>query len=131
MTILVPVRYPLDDRSRSTLVEAVARARDGEDRLVVLHVDLFQDPSDVDRRDLARAADDVVGDVAADYVVRRGFLVEQTILEEAANRDADTIVIGETAVGRLRRAMRRLIGNDPDVEGYLREHLDVAIEVAD
>jgi hypothetical protein len=40
-------------------------------------------------------------------------------------------VIGRTGVGRLRRTMRRLIGNDPDIEGFLRENLDVEIEVAE
>lgn len=131
MPILAPVRYPLDDRSRGTLERAVAIAGERDDELVVLHVDLFQDSKDVSRTALANAVDELVADVPTTYVVRQGFLVERSILEEAANQGVDTIVIGRTGVGRLRRTMRRLIGNDPDIEGFLRENLDVEIEVAE
>lgn len=131
MSVLVPVRFPLAEHSDDTLRRAVAMAEADGDELVVLHVDLFQDPKHVTRGDLEHAVGDVVDGLDATYVVREAFLVEQAILEEAANQGADTIVIGASEVGRLRRTVRRLSGNDPDIEGYLRAHLDVAIEVVD
>jgi len=57
-------------------------------------------------------------------VVQRGFLVEETILEEAA----DAVVIGHRQAGRWRRMIRRLT-DDPDIEHYLREKLDCGILV--
>lgn len=129
--ILTPVRYPIDDRSRTTLECAVDDARDEGEQLIVLHVDLFQEAGDVSRKNLRSEVERVVGEIPATYVVRQGFLVERSILEEAASHDVDTIVIGESGVGPLRKAMRRITGNDPDIEAYLDEHLDVEIAVAD
>ena len=134
MKILVPVRYPLTKNSKSTVARALEmkeeeRAEDGEAELVILHVNLFQENGRVSRKELRREVESEFGIGEASYVVRRGFLVEETILSEAANQGADVIVIGRTRSGKLRRALRRLIGNDPDVEGFLRQNLDVRIEV--
>lgn len=138
MKILVPVRYPLTEDSRSTidcaleLKEKEEAENDAESvKLVVLHVDLFQESGEVSREELRREVESefAVGDVS--YVVRRGFLVEETILDEAANQGVDVIVIGKTRSGKLRRTLRRLVRNDPDIESYLRKNLDVRLEVAD
>lgn len=137
MKILVPVRYPLTKNSRGTVERALELKRDAEQddeaevpELVFLHVDLFQNEGDVSRKQLRREVEREFDTGNASYVVRSGFLVEETILDEAANRDADVIVIGRTRSGKLRRALRRLIGNDPDIEKFLRKNLDVRIEVA-
>lgn len=136
MKILVPVRYPLTKNSRSTVERALDLKRDAEQddaevpELVFLHVDLFQKEGDVSRKQLRREVERGFNIGEASYVVRRGFLVEETILDEAASRDADVIVIGRTRSGKLRRALSRLIGNDPDIEEFLRKNLDVRLEVA-
>ncbi|MDZ7687835.1 MAG: universal stress protein [Halobacteriales archaeon] len=135
MKILVPVRYPLTKNSKSTIAHALemkeeAGAEDGEAELVILHVNLFQENGRVSRKELRREVESEFGIGEASYVIRRGFLVEETILSEAASQGADVIVIGRTRSGKLRRALRRLVGNDPDVEGFLRQNLDVRIEVA-
>lgn len=59
----------------------------------------------------------------ARYVVRNGFLVEETILEEVAATRADVVVIGRKQMGRWRRAIRRLV-DDPNIETFLSEKID-------
>jgi len=135
MKILVPVRYPLTKNSRSTVERALELKKESEHddgkgiQLVFLHVDLFQNEGNVSRKQLRREVEREFETGDASYVVRRGFIVEETILDEAASRGADVIVIGRTRSGKLRRALRRLVGNDPDVEEFLRENLDVRLEV--
>jgi len=134
MKILVPVRYPLTKNSRTTVARALElkeeqEEENGDAELFVLHVNLFQENGKVSRKELRREVESEFGIGEASYVVRRGFIVEETILEEAANSGVDVIVIGRTRSGKLRRALRRLVGNDPDVEGFLRQNLDVRIEV--
>lgn len=122
--VVVPVRYPPNEHSLSTLREAVRIANDEGAGLTVLHVDQFHDSSTVSRRQLKRACEghiDGLDDVS--YVVRRGLLVEETILEEIAAEEADIVVIGKGQAGRWRRMIRRLL-DDPDIEQFLEEELD-------
>lgn len=132
MRVLVPVRYPLTENSRRTVERALElrREEDEDVDIVFLHVNLFQNERKATRRELRREIEDEFGVSNASYTVRKGFLVEEAILEEAASQEADVIVIGRTRSGRLRRALRRLMRNDPDIENFLRENLDVRIEVA-
>lgn len=138
MKILAPVRYPLTENSRTTIECALklkekeeAKEDTGGAELIALHVDLFQDGGDVSRKDLRREVEREfsVGDVS--YAVREGFIVEEAILDEAANQEVDVIVVGKSRSGKLRSALRRLIRRDPDIEAFLRENLDVRLEVAD
>jgi nucleotide-binding universal stress UspA family protein len=127
VTVVVPVRFPLSEHSRATLAAAVEVARERETDLTVLHVDLYQESRGVSRAQLKRAAEGEFGPVdRARYVVRRGFLVEETILDEVAAEDADVVVIGRKQAGRWRRMLRRVL-DEPDVEGYLREKLDCEV----
>jgi nucleotide-binding universal stress UspA family protein len=125
--VLVPVRYPLSAHSRATLEEAVRIAESRDAELTVLHVNLYQQSGRISRRDLQRAAARIVGNLDnVRYVVRSGFLVEETILDEAIAEAADVVVIGEKQAGRWRRMISRLV-DDPDVERYLREELDCEV----
>ncbi|NHN40637.1 universal stress protein [Halorubellus sp. JP-L1] len=125
--VLVPVRYPLSNHSKRTLSAAVDLAAERDAALTVLHVNLYQDGGSVTRSDLKAAAERAVDvDVDTRYVVRKGFLVEETILDEAAAEAADVVVIGTKQAGRWRRMLRRLF-DDPDVDAYLREHLDCEV----
>ncbi|MFB6207298.1 MAG: universal stress protein [Haloglomus sp.] len=122
--VVVPVRYPLTDASKRTLEAAVELAREREAELTVLHVDLYQNDRYVTRTALKHATERAFGPIDdARYVVRRSFLVEQAILDEAAEEGADVVVIGTRQLSQWRRAIRSLLG-EPDVEAYLREHLD-------
>ncbi|WP_435347602.1 universal stress protein [Haloarchaeobius sp. HRN-SO-5] len=125
--VVVPVRYPLTKHSRRTLEAAIDIAAEREAALTVLHVDLYQNSKRIDRADLKRATERTFGHVPnARYVVRRGFLVEESILDEVAAEDADVVVIGNKQAGRWRRMLRKIV-DEPDIDGYLRRHLDCEV----
>ena len=125
--IVAPIKYPLTAPSKATLSEAVRLAREKDADLTILHIDLYQDSRGVTRADLKRAAERAVGPVdRARYVVRRGFLVEETILEEIAAEQADVVVIGSQQASRWRKMVRRFL-DDPDIETYLQEKLDCQV----
>lgn len=125
--VVVPVRYPLSEHSQQTLDHAIEIAESYDASLTVLHVSLYQSGRRVTRRDLRRAVEAVFGRLPyARYVVRIGFLVEETILEEVVAEDADIVVIGSKQAGRWRRTLRQLMG-DPDIETFLREQLDCQV----
>ncbi|MFC4541735.1 universal stress protein [Halosolutus amylolyticus] len=122
--VVVPVRYPLTKHSRRTLERAIEVARDRDAALTILHVDLYQNGRKVRRTDLKTAVEETFGPVEnARYVVRTGFLVEESILEEVAAEEADAVVIGRRQASRLRRLFQRFTDN-PDIDRYLRDHLD-------
>lgn len=128
--VVVPVRYPLSERSKATLAEAIDIAEEREAALTVLHVNLYQDNHRVTRRQLREAVERRFGTLPnARYVVRRGLLVEETILEEVAAGDADVVVVGKRQASRWQRMMRRLT-DDPDIEQYLKNELDCEVVTA-
>lgn len=125
--VVVPVRYPLTPHSKRTLQKAIRVSRERDAALTVLHVDLYQNGKNVTRTDLKTAVEETFGHLEhARYVVRTGFLVEESILEEVAAEDADVVVIGHKQVSRLRRIFQRFTDN-PDIDAYLRTHLDCEI----
>jgi nucleotide-binding universal stress UspA family protein len=122
--VVVPVRYPLTEHSRATLAEAIEIAEGEGAALTVLHVNLYQGGKQVSRSELKDAVEHEFGRLSnTRYLVRRGLLVEETILEEIAAEEADIVVIGKKQVSRWRRMIRRLV-DDPDVEHYLQNELD-------
>lgn len=128
--VVVPVRYPLSNHSRATLRKAIEVATERGAALTILHVDLYQNGRNVTRSELKRAVEREFGPLSkVRYVVRTGFLVEETILEEVAAEGADVVVVGEKQVGRWRSTIQRLVG-DPDIEAYLREELSAQIVTA-
>jgi len=128
--VVVPVRYPLSRHSRATLQRAIEVAEEHDADLTVLHVNLYQKDDNVTRTELKRAVEGIFGRLPrARYVVRPGFLVEETILDEVAAENADYVVIGRKQAGRWRRMVRRLV-DDPDIEGFLRRELDCAVITA-
>lgn len=124
---MVPVRYPLTPQSRATLQRALDVAEEHAADLVVLHVNLYQNDRRVTTTQLKAAVERAFGPLPkARYVVRSGFLVEETILDEVAAEEADFVVVGAKQVGRLRRVLG-LIVEDPDVEEFLRGQLDCEV----
>jgi len=125
--VVVPVRYPLTEHSRATLAQAIDIATERDAALTVLHVNLYQGGDRTTRRELKEAVEAEFGKLSnARYVVRKGLLVEETILEEVAAEEADVVVIGKKQAGRWRQMIRRLV-DDPDVEQYLQTELDCDI----
>lgn len=125
--VVVPVRHPLSEHSQNTLREAIRLAEQHDADLTVLHVNLYQNDRRVSRSDLRRAVEREFGKLErARYVVREGFLVEETILDEVVGEEADFVVIGRKQTNRWRRMIRSLV-DDPDVEAYLRGELGAKI----
>lgn len=125
--VVVPVRYPLSKHSHDTLEIGAAIARERSAELTVLHVNLYQNGGRITRRDLKSAVKRAVGTLPPTrYVVRDGFFVEESILDEVANEAADVVVIGREEASRLRQLVRRL-RDEPDIERYLRKRLDCEI----
>ena len=129
-TVLVPVRYPLSSHSKRTLARAVDIAENEDAELIVLHVNLFQNGRGVTRSELKRTIETEFGDPLPNtrYSVTRGFLVEETILEEVASEGADVIVMGHKQIGRWRRAFNRL-RNDPDIAAFIKNKVDCDVIV--
>jgi nucleotide-binding universal stress UspA family protein len=129
--VVVPVRYPPSSHSEATLREAVRVAEERDADLTILHVDLYQNSGGVSRSDLKREVERRLGRFdRARYVVRRGFLVEETILEEIIAEGADVVVIGSKQAGRWRRMVQKLL-SDPDIDTYLRGELDCTVITVD
>jgi nucleotide-binding universal stress UspA family protein len=125
--VVVPVRFPLSEHSIATLERAVAIARERDADLTVLHVSLYQEGRNVSRAALKAAVERELGHLdRTRYVVRRGFLVEETILDEIAAENADVAVIGAKQVGRWRRMLGRVFSG-PDIDAFLREELDCEV----
>lgn len=125
--VVVPVRYPLTEHSRNTLSEARRIAEEHDGSLTVLHVNLYQKGKAITRSQLKAAIESEFGTLSnTRYSVRKGLLVEESILEEVAAEGADIVVIGKKQVGRWRRMIQRLT-DDPDIENFLRERLDCQI----
>ncbi|QSG06549.1 universal stress protein [Halapricum desulfuricans] len=125
--VVVPVRYPLTEHSRATLSKAIRIANEEDASLSILHVNLYQENGRVTRTDLKEAVEDAFGYLSdARYVVRSGFLVEETILDEIIDEDADVVVIGQKQTSRWREMIRRLL-DDPDLERFLDGELDCRI----
>lgn len=131
-TILVPIRYPLTDASSRTLAVAgrLAHERVPAD-LTVLHVNLMQANGDIQTRELTQAISSVLDDVEASVITRRGFLVEEVILTEATHLGADVIVIGANRKSTWRQYLSQLIGNEPNVNSFLRENTAGEVEIVE
>lgn len=130
--VLVPIRYPLTDESSRTLAVAGRVAEDAQPAVIrVLHVNLMQFNEDIQTVELTRAISSVLDGVEASVTTRRGFLLEEVILEEAEGTDADVIVVGSDRGPRWRRFLRRVVGNEPRIGAYLHEHTPRGTDVVE
>lgn len=131
MKILVPIRYPLTKQSTHTLTYATEFARNADSaEMFVLHVNLFQGSDRIITREIAQAIEPIVGDLPVSVIVSGGFLLEEIILEEATQLDADVIVLGENRQPKWRRALSRLFGSGPDIGAFLDDQTEARIERA-
>lgn len=122
-TILVPIRYPLTEQSAQTLATAGRLARDHAPvDLTVLHVNLRQKGSTAQKREITRAVSSTLDGVNASVMIRQGYLVEEEILEEATQLDADIIVVGANQQATWKKVLSRILRNDPEIGVFLREN---------
>lgn len=131
--LLVPVRYPLEEASVGTLQQAIELSEAHERaHLYILHVNLLHRGRHVERTDLTRAVEREFGALEnASYHVRDAFLLEEAILYEAVQQDADYVIIGKDRKARWRRMLSNRLGIYIDLEAFLSEHLDAKLVVAD
>jgi K+-sensing histidine kinase KdpD len=129
-TVLVPIRYPLTDQSSQTLAAAGRLAQDHTPAdLRVLHVNLYQNSNSTQTSELTRAISSTLDDVEASVTTRQGFLVEEVILEEATQIDADIVVVGANQRATWRKILSRVLENGPAVGLFLRENVTADTEV--
>ena len=129
-TTLVTVRYPLTADSHRTIERGLDSHNDG-DSLIVLHVALLQNGDRISREKLQRAVEAEFGEISAHYVVRRGYVLEEAIVDEAARQNADRVLVGKSRRSRIRRWIGRLLGLYPDLEAELAGSLETKLEVVD
>lgn len=130
-TILVPIRYPLTAESTRTLEYAGELAdREGDAELKILHVNLSHFNQAAHSREINQAIAPIVGEYDPEVIVQNGFLVEEMITEEALRLNADIIILGGNRRPRWRRALSRLLWNDPDIPSYLQANVEATVEIA-
>lgn len=134
MTILTPIRYPLTVQSTQTLAHAeqLASTADTEQaHLLVLYVNLLHHHDDVQQAEIRQAINPLLDEVPVSVLTRRGFLVEEVILEEARHFEVDCIVVGENQRPRWRRLLTWLLRSEVELAPFLQKNTrsDVAVEV--
>lgn len=129
-TILVAVRYPLTEESTRTLAAAEHLARDlNRPTLSVLHVNLYQNRDQTQRRELAEAISSAVTGIETSVTIRKGLLIEREILDEAIEIGADTVVVGANQRSIWQRILHRLLRNNPEIGTFLVEKTTEEIEI--
>ena len=126
-TIVVPVRYPLTERSRRTLREGrrIVKERDGQ--LIVLHINLYHRSHRTTPSDLKDAVEEEFGYMPRTrYAVRDGFILEETLTEEVLAENPDAVVIGAPRGGPI-GWIRRFILSEPNIYAHLERNLDCEI----
>ena len=130
-TTLASVRYPLNDDSHRTIQRGLEYLTDDGDSLIVLHVTLLQNSDKLSRDELRAAVETEFGEIPAHYVVRRGYVLEEAIIDEAARQNADRVLVGKTKRNRIRRRLGQLFGLYPDLEGELSRNLSTTLEIVE
>lgn len=134
ITILTPIRYPLTAQSAQTLAHAeqLATNADAEQvNLLVLYVNLLHHHDDIQQSEIRQAIKPVLNEVPVSVLTRRGFLVEEVILEEAQQLGVDYIVIGKNQRSRWRRLLTWLLRSEVELAPFLQKNTgsDIAVEV--
>lgn len=130
MNVLIPVRYPLNDRNKRAIelgLDLVAEESDPE--LLIVHVNRIHENGSVNRSALREAVQAEFGSIPANYVVRDGLLYEEAILDEAIRHHADHIVLSERRRNAWQQLLREALDLEVDLESFLSKHLDTQIHV--
>ncbi|OUJ19010.1 Nucleotide-binding protein UspA family [Methanonatronarchaeum thermophilum] len=136
MKVLAPVRYPILEQGRRTLIKAKEIALENEAELVILYVNLFQDGDDIKKIELRREVERLIDGYPAQYIIKEGFLVEEVILDEIVRQNPDLVVLGKNQESKWKRLLKSLIKTEanryfPNVEKYIKDRADTEIIVVD
>ncbi|MFC6835774.1 hypothetical protein [Halomarina ordinaria] len=131
MDVLVPVRYPLTDRDRRALDRAADLAADPASTVLVFHMNPVHLGTRVTRDDLREAVGERLADVNADYAVRSGARIEDTLSEAVERYGVDVVVLTRHPRRPLAGALLERLDLDVDVVEHLREHVPVDLVVVE
>lgn len=129
--ILVPISYPLNSSSLRTLQRATELARSvNGPHLYILHVNLLHKDENVRRDALRREVEEEVGPLDnTSYHIRDAFLLEEAILYEAVQQNADYVIIGKDTRARWRQVLTTRLDMDVDLQAFLQRHLNAELIV--
>lgn len=129
--LISPIRDPLTCYSKRTLLEAFSIAQDYDADITVLHVNIYQKGRGITQNDLQDAVEAEFGHLDnTQYVVRTGFLLEETITDEIIGENADIVVMGKSHPSHWRRIFCRIFP-PVDIETALNERLDCPVVAVD
>ena len=128
---MVPLRYPLEAQGSKTLQRAIHLTEEHADaQLYFLHVNLVHQNEHVRKNEFREAIEREIGSQeSATYDIQNAFLLEEAILQEAVNQDADYVVIGKDTRSWWRRILTRRLGMDIGLEVFLQKHLGTKLIV--
>ncbi|APW98012.1 universal stress family protein [Halobiforma lacisalsi AJ5] len=116
-------------------METISHAIDVADELddshlYILHVNVLHKGDDIDRTEFRRTVEERIETPPyASCHVRDAYLLEKAILEEAAEQDADYVVIGQSMRARWRQLLTDHLGVGVDLEGFLDQQLNAELVV--
>lgn len=131
VSVLAPIRYPPSEHSFRTIergVEILSEDEGEDGELIILHVNLTQGARRVTRTQLRSAVKQRLSGVPAYFVVRSGFVLEEAIVDEAANQGVDHVVIGASKPRWIQRKIASLLGIRHDLAVALETELNVGFE---
>ncbi|OKY77220.1 MAG: Nucleotide-binding protein UspA family [Candidatus Methanohalarchaeum thermophilum] len=124
--ILTPIRFPIKYQNKRTLEKAMELSKEHEAELVILHVNLFQNGDTITEAELMREIRDKVGNFEASLVIKEGFLVEESILEEIVRVDPDLVVVGRKEKSVWNKITRKFMGTKR-VDHFLKENCECEV----
>ena len=126
--ILVPIRDPSNPPSKRALEHAMSLLKAGGE-LINTHINLYHERNSTRGGDLKQTISPNLGNIDANYVVRRGVSIEDIILEEAIDNDVDLIVVGENDQSQRLQTINRVLGAKVDVATNLHERVACTVDV--
>lgn len=129
--ILAAIRYPVEEHDGRTLQKAIELTEDRKNAdLSVLHINALHQNEHVTQQALINAVENEFGPIAnATYSVINAFLVEEAILHESIQREAEYVVIGEDTRAQWRQILTHRLQIDVDIEAFLEHHLNAHLVV--
>jgi len=129
LDILVPIRFPITNQNIRTVKKAKEIASNGG-YITMLHINLFQHGERVTENELRNEIEGKIGGIDANYMVREGFVVEESILEEIVKLKPDIVVIGKNQESKLKKIFKKFM-YDIDIENFLMKKCDCDIEIVE
>lgn len=132
MNVLIPVQYPLTETNERAIqrgIDIVTGHNNSE--LVVFYMNEIQKSHRIGRKELRDAVESEFEDLEANYVVRDGILIEESIIEEAIRLGIHSIILSKHRRDRWQRLLEEVFGANQNPEQFIRNHAGIDVEVID